>query len=84
MTAVKPTYSPAKPEDSYGFGTVRLRETTLGGGIAVAGDVNGDGVADVAIVATGYDGAAGSECGKVYVYSGVTVGSRRTDTALQE
>ena len=41
----------------------------LGGAVAAAGDVNGDGYADV-IVGAGYNDAGGTSAGQVYIYFG--------------
>jgi hypothetical protein len=46
--------------------------------VASAGDVNGDGYADVAIGAYHYNGAAGKSVGKVYVYLGERAGLSST------
>jgi hypothetical protein len=46
--------------------------------VASAGDVNGDGYADVAIGAYHYNGAAGKSVGKVYVYLGEHAGLSST------
>jgi hypothetical protein len=42
----------------------------FGGSVAAAGDVNGDGYADIIVGARGYDDGANGEAGKAYLYYG--------------
>ena len=42
----------------------------FGGSVATAGDVNGDGYSDVLVGANQYDGAAGQDEGRAYLYRG--------------
>ncbi len=44
--------------------------STFGGAVSGAGDVNGDGTPDILVGAAAYDGPAGWQSGKAYVYSG--------------
>jgi hypothetical protein len=46
----------------------------FGSAVARAGDVNGDGFPDVIVGAPKYDGAAGVDCGKAFVYYGSAAG----------
>ncbi len=52
-------------------------DAQLGVAVAGAGDVNGDGFADVIVGAPGYDGGANNE-GRVYVYHGSAAGLSNT------
>lgn len=49
-----------------------------GWAVSSAGDVNGDGYADVIVGEPGYDGRAGANSGKVYVYYGSATGLSTT------
>lgn len=46
-------------------------EERVGSGIAALGDINADGVPDFAVGSSGFDGAAGTDCGRVQVISGI-------------
>jgi hypothetical protein len=53
----------------------------LGGSVAGAGDVNGDGYSDV-IVGARYNGAGGSNAGRAYIYYGGTAMDAMADVTL--
>jgi hypothetical protein len=53
----------------------------FGGGVSTAGDVNGDGFADIVVSAHGSD-AAGGDAGRVYVYLGGTPPDTTADIIL--
>ncbi len=52
-----------------------------GDGVALVGDINGDGYPDVLVGAPDEDTASVDECGRVYVYSGRTGAIIRTHTS---
>jgi hypothetical protein len=79
--------------DAFGAGAVELRSGAtgallhrftggagdgLGGAVASAGDVDGDGHADLLLGAPRVDGAIGADSGAVYVVSGATYATIRT------
>jgi hypothetical protein len=49
--------------------------TELGTSVATAGDVNGDGYSDIIVGAHRYDGAAGTDQGRAYVFHGSASGT---------
>jgi hypothetical protein len=67
---------------SAGFKILGAAAGDMSGGVAGAGDVNGDGYSDVIIAAYAYDGPGGTNCGAVYVIFGHSTATAFTDVDL--
>ncbi len=69
-------------DDADAIFTGQADNDALGEGVEALGDVDGDGLADLAIGAYGYDGLAGSNTGAVHVLGGSTTRRTGTQTAI--